>query len=213
LTLLSDDGIVVVGGRKEYVVRTSRTPPEIVCGRPRTMTTEEYLRTPETVLPQELVYGALRVADAPLPRHQRAVASLFRALDVHVSERHLGEVWLSPIDVILDAERHLVVQPDLLFISNARSQILLDRIRGAPDLVVEVLSPGPRIGHVRERIAWFAEYGVAECWLVDLMAARVEVLAFADGAVAERRSFNDHTPLVSRVLPLFTRTLGSVLGY
>jgi len=88
------------------------------------MTVEEYLETPKTVQPQELIYGAVRVAEAPRPPHQRAVANLFLALHGHVAERHLGEVWLSPIDVILDAERHLVVQPDLLFISQARSENL-----------------------------------------------------------------------------------------
>src|SRR5262245_860242 len=124
------------------------------------MTTQEYLQTPESVLPQELVYGALRVAEAPLPRHQRAVARLFRPLDEHVTEGRLGEIWLSPIDVILDAERHLVVQPDLLFISQDRSWMVTDRIRGGPDLVVEVLSPRPRIGEIEERLGWFAVYGV-----------------------------------------------------
>jgi hypothetical protein len=83
-------------------------------------------------LPQELIFGTLRVADAPLPNHQRAVAQLFLALNAHVTKRRGGEVWLSPIDVILDAPRHLLVRPDLLFISNERSYIVGDRIRGGP---------------------------------------------------------------------------------
>ena len=177
------------------------------------MTVEEYLRTPETVRPQELIYGALRVADAPLPQHQRAVACLFRALDDHVTERVLGEIWLSPIDVILDLERHLVVQPDLLFISNERSHIVTDRIRGAPDLVIEVLSPRPRIGQMSERIGWFAEYGVDECWTVDLFARRIEVITTTNRVVAERRTFDDRTPIQSRVLPAFSRNLGGLLGF
>ena len=177
------------------------------------MTVEDYLRTPETVLPQELVYGALRVADAPTPRHQRAVACLFRALDAHVSDHLLGEVWLSPIDVILDVDRHLVVQPDLLFISNARSHIVTDRIHGAPDLVIEVLSPRPRIGRIEERIGWFAEYGVGECWIVDLFARRLEVVTLANGLDAERRTFSERQLIHSRVLPGFSRDLGGILGY
>lgn len=177
------------------------------------MTVEEYLRTPETVLPQELAYGVLRVADAPLPQHQRAVGQLFLALSKHVAEHLLGEVWLSPIDVILDAERHLVVQPDLLFISHARSSILADRIRGAPDLVVEVLSPRPRIGQLDERIGWFARYGVAECWVADLFARRLDVLTFAEGGVADRRAFDERTSISSRVLPDFSRNLGDILGF
>jgi Uma2 family endonuclease len=177
------------------------------------MTVEEYLQTPETVRPQELIYGALRAADAPLPRHQRAVARLFRALDDHVVAHNLGEVWLSPIDVILDAGRHLVVQPDLLFISHARSHILTDRIRGAPDLIVEVLSPHPRIGQLDERIAWFAEYGVEECWIVHLPTRRIDILTLAHGLVAGRHEVDRHTPVISRVLPAFSRPLDSILGF
>ncbi len=177
------------------------------------MTVEEYLRTPESLRPQELIYGELRVADAPLPPHQRAVGRLYRVLDDHVTERDLGEVWLSPIDVILDAARHLVVQPDLLFISHGRSRILTDRIRGAPDLVVEVVSPYPRIGQLNERIGWFAEYGVAECWIVELVARRIDVVTFEQGRVAERRTFDSRSRLISRVLPDFSRDLGGILGF
>jgi Uma2 family endonuclease len=75
-------------------------------------------------------------------------------------------VWLSPIDVILDAERALVVQPDLLVVSEARRAIVQDRVRGAPDLMIEVLSPNPRVGSIAERLRWFARYDVRECWLV-----------------------------------------------
>ena len=180
--------------------------------RRKLMTVEEYLRTPETLRPQELIYGALRVAEAPLPPHQRAIGRLYRALDDHVSTAALGEVWLSPIDVILDAARHLIVQPDLLFISRARARIVADRIRGAPDLVVEVLSPHPRIGQLHERLLWFGEYGVSECWIVDLIEQRVDVLTFADHHIDRRRLFDSRTPIVSPTLPEFSRTLASILA-
>jgi Uma2 family endonuclease len=216
LIFSSDDGIVVeeeVGPQEEWGMATYRAAR----GRPRVrrdlMTVEEYFRTPETVRPQELIYGALRVADAPLPRHQRAVAGLFRALDDHVAHHLLGEVWLSPIDVVLDAERHMVVQPDLLFISNARSHIVTDRIRGAPDLVIEVLSPRPRIGQIAEHLGWFAEYGSDECWIIDLFARHVEVVTLANGIVAERRTFDERSRIRSNVLPGFSRNLGDILGF
>ena len=143
------------------------------------MTTAEYLRTPESLVPTELIYGKLRVAESPLPRHQAVVLDLGTALVAHVRQRRLGEVWISPLDVILDADRALIVQPDLFFISNDRSHIVTDRVRGAPDLVVEVLSPNPRIGKLGERIGWFQEYGVKECWLIHQLEHRVEVLNFS----------------------------------
>jgi Uma2 family endonuclease len=177
------------------------------------MTIEEYLQTPESVLPTELAYGALRVAEAPLVPHQRAVGQLFLALSQHVTAHALGEVWLSPIDVILDWDRHLVAQPDLLFISNARTGIVSDRICGAPDLVVEVLSPRPRVGTLNEHLEWFARYDVRECWVVDLTHRRLEVIAFDRGAIRNLVWFDDKTPIRSEVLTGFGPTLTSILVY
>ena len=177
------------------------------------MTTAEYLRTPESLVPTELIYGRLRVAESPLPRHQAVVLDVSLALVAHVQERRLGQIWISPLDVILDAERALIVQPDLFFISNERSYILTDRVRGAPDLVVEVLSPNPRIGQLGERIGWFQEYGVKECWLIHQLERRIEVLNFSGSSVIERASFDEKTPIRSRVLPDFDRTLGSMLRW
>jgi Uma2 family endonuclease len=177
------------------------------------MTTAEYSQTPESLAPTELIYGKLRVAESPLPRRQAVVLDLSRALVAHVREQTLGQIWISPLDVILDAERALVIQPDLFFISNERSHILSDRVRGAPDLVVEVLSPHPRIGKLGERIGWFQEYGVKECWLVHQLDQRIEVLNFSGTNVIERASVDDRTPIRSRVLPDFGRTLGSMLRW
>jgi Uma2 family endonuclease len=177
------------------------------------MTTEEYLRTPESKVPTELIYGALRVADSPTPRHQAAVGDFFIALVAHVRERRLGEIWLSPLDVIVDADRALILQPDLFFISNERNHILMDRVRGTPDMVLEVLSPNPRIGRLDERITWFAQYGVRECWLLHQFERRLEVLSFAGGAVETRVSFDEETPIRSSVLPEFTRSMDSILRW
>jgi Uma2 family endonuclease len=177
------------------------------------MTTAEYLATTETVQPRELAFGVLAVADAPLVPHQFAVGRLFIALSRHLETRRSGEVWLSPIDVILDAERALVVQPDLLVVSDARRAIVQDRIRGAPDLTIEVLSPHPRVGSIAERLGWFATYGVRECWLVHLLERQVEVIRFADGAVESREIFGPDASIRSLVLTGFDYALGSIMGW
>jgi Uma2 family endonuclease len=173
------------------------------------MTVDEYFEGPETLSPMELIYGALRVADAPTPRHQSAVACLFRTLDVHVRARQLGEVYLSPIDVVLDERRDLIVQPDLIFISTARAAIVGDRIRGAPDLVVEVLSPHPRIGHTEERLGWFREYGVRECWLVHQDRRDVTVIDLETG---QRCAYTAGAPIRSHVLTEISETLETILA-
>jgi Uma2 family endonuclease len=165
------------------------------------MTTAEYLATPETVLPAELAFGVLRVAEAPTVSHQRMVRELCKALDAHVTERGLGEVLLAPTDVILDYDRALVVQPDLLFVSVERSDIVSDHVHGAPDLVVEVLSPRPRIGKLEERIGWFASYGVRECWLADLRERKYSILSLDTHGVTRRQTFAPGEVAPSSVLP------------
>src|SRR3954470_17315866 len=162
--------------------------------------TDAYLRTPETLLPQELVYGYVREAAAPTAAHQRVVGELYVRLRQHLRDTGVGEVWLSPIDVVLDADRDLVVQPDLSVVLAEHADRVTDRIWGAPDLVVEVMSPRLRIGTVDERLAWFASYGVRECWLVHLPGSRIEIVDFA-GGVAVPTMYGPIDAIRSSVLP------------
>lgn len=180
--------------------------------REAVMTTYEYLRASETLQPSELIYSVCREAAAPTPAHQALVGSVFLAFHEHLRGRHIGEVWMSPIDVVLDRERHLIVQPDLIVVSAPRLGIVTDRVWGAPDLAVEVLSPAPRIGSVDERLEWFAKYGVRECWLVHQTLREIEVIQFENGAIAGRRIFERHEPVRSIVLPEFARTLDDILA-
>jgi Uma2 family endonuclease len=175
------------------------------------LTTYEYLRTPETMRPQELVYGFVREAAAPTPRHQGAVGELYFHLRLHLTEHPVGRVWMSPIDVVLDRDRDLVVQPDLVVVMDDRLHLVTDRVWGPPNLAIEILSPRPRIGDVDERLAWFARYGVEECWLVNQAGHEIDVLAFARGGLAGRTSFGHDEPIRSAVLPLFSLTPARLL--
>jgi Uma2 family endonuclease len=177
------------------------------------MTTAEYLATPETVLPRELAFGALRVADAPTTSHQRVVLGFALALAPFVRERQLGEVLLAPTDVILDAANALVVQPDLIFVSLERSHIVSDRVYGAPDLAVEVLSPHPRIGELQERIGWFAKYGVRECWLADAIDKSIVVLSLDPHGIGRRSIHRGADPVQTRVIEGVRVTPLDVLGW
>ena len=175
------------------------------------LTTQDYLRTPESLLPTEVIYGALRVAEAPAVRHQQAVGAFYLALAPHVRARRLGRVLLSPVDIIFDWDRALILQPDLVVISNPRWKVRREKIVGAPDIALEILSPHPRIGKLQERIAWFAEYGVREIWLLHQFEERFEILRAEQGRVARGDSFDYQTPIRSDVLPDFTTTVGDLL--
>ena len=106
----------------------------------RRLTVEEYLGLPETNRPQELAYGILREPPSPFYPHQFVLGRLYARLDRHVHRHALGEVVLPPMDVILDRKNALVVQPDLVFVSAGRREIIANQICGAPDLAIEVLS-------------------------------------------------------------------------
>ena len=177
------------------------------------MTTVEYLETPETVLPRELAYGELRVADSPSVSHQRVVVELTLALVPFVRERHLGEVLVAPMDVILDFDGALVVQPDLLFVSQERRHIISDRIYGAPDLVIEVLSPHPRIGRTEERIGWFARSGVRECWLVSTADKSIVVLSLTGTGIRARTLHRGSDAIQTEVLEGLSLTPVQVFGW
>jgi Uma2 family endonuclease len=177
------------------------------------LSTEDYIRTSETLLPTEVVYGALRVADAPAVRHQQAVGAFYLALAPHVHQRRAGRVLLSPLDVVLDWDRALILQPDLIFVSHARWQVRREKVVGAPDIVLEILSPNPRIGDLAERIAWFAQYGVREIWLLHQLDERFEILHARDGRVVTSDVFDYDRPIHSSVLPDFRTTVADILRW
>lgn len=177
------------------------------------MTTSEYCDTPESVVPQELAYGEFRVADSPSVNHQRVVGTVFRALVAFVEEHRLGEVIVAPMDVVLDFDAGVVVQPDVLFVSTARSNIVRDKVYGTPDLVIEVLSPSVRIGRLDQHLFWYARYGVRECWLLSIPQRTIEVVTFADQAIVGRRSFFYEEVVTSGVVEGLPLKPVDVLGF
>ena len=112
----------------------------------------------------ELLYGRLPVTPAPTARHQRLVLALALVL-VELAKRRGGEALISPVDVVL--ADHSIVQPDVVYVSRERAHIIRRRIEGAPDLVIEILSPGTARRDLGEKMRLYAESGVVEYWIVD----------------------------------------------
>ena len=164
------------------------------------LTTAEYLQTAESMRVQELIFGTLRVAESPSVRHQDLLLELAVLMRVFVGQHKLGRVFIAPLDVILDPARALILQPDLFLVSRSRQNIITDRIWGAPDLVVEVLSPHPRIGKLQDRLNYFAHYGVRECWLIHQTTRRFELLQLNTYGVESRQTFGGVERIQSTVL-------------
>lgn len=123
-------------------------------------TYEDCLNTPDDER-RELLDGELTMPPASNIEHQRVVGRIFGHVTSFVEQGTLGEVLLAPCDVVLSEEN--VVQPDLLFISSEREHLVTpENLRGAPDLVVEVLSPGSASRDWREKMDTYGEHGVRE---------------------------------------------------
>ena len=168
------------------------------------LTTAEYLQTAESMRVQELIFGVLNVvAESPTARHQNLLLELAVLMRVFVGQHKLGTVYVAPLDVILDPARALIVQPDLIYVSKWRANIVTDRIWGPPDLVVEVLSPHPRIGKLEDRLHYFASYGVRECWLIHQLSRDIEVVQLDTSGVKSRRTFSGLERIHSEVLRSF----------
>lgn len=163
----------------------------------------EYLSGPEDMRRRELVWGYVREPAAPLFGHQSVVTRATVILMLHVREHRLGTVCVSPIDVVLDEPKALIVQPDVLFVSNERAGIVRDQVWGAPDLAVEVASRGTARYDRTTKLGWYRTYGVRECWLLDLNARVVTVANLEAAAEAPWRSFTGDEQIESVVLPKF----------
>ena len=144
----------------------------------------------------ELIEGELFVSPAPNTEHQRKSFRLAKRISDHVDERDLVEVFVAPYDVVL--EPGTVVQPDILFVSKARRSIIKENsIEGGPDLVVEATSDSSRTIDRFVKRDRYAEFGVAEYWLLDPFEPRIEVLRLEAGKYRLAGSFGPGDTLES----------------
>jgi len=121
---------------------------------------------PEDGNQYELFDGELVMTPSPRPHHQEIVIKLSALLLQHVQGNSLGKVYVAPLDTIMD--EYTVVQPDILFVSRERvAEVVKERIEGAPDLVVEVLSPSTFHKDLRRKMHVYSQFGVKEYWIVD----------------------------------------------
>jgi Uma2 family endonuclease len=138
------------------------------------LTYEDLVALPEDGLRHEILDGEHVVSPSPSLRHQTIVLNLAHAILPHVRQHRLGRVFIAPLDVLLG--KHDVVEPDLLFVSGDRSEILAAaNVQGAPDLHVEVLSSWSRRRDEVVKRERYERLGVAEYWVVDPEAETVKV--------------------------------------
>lgn len=148
---------------------------------------------------QELICGELVVTPSPVSRHQRLATRLILLLGRYAETLNLGEVIAPPIDIRLAPD--IVLIPDVVFIAQDRRHIVgPNTVDAAPDLVVEVLSPGTRQRDLTIKRDLYARFGVQEYWIVDPEDKSMMILAL-QGDRFETLHGDEEGVYASRVLP------------
>jgi Uma2 family endonuclease len=168
----------------------------------------DYINTPDDKR-YELIDGDLILAPAPRRDHQRVQANLGSPIHHFVRRNGIGVFYFAPRDVVLSDT--YIVQPDLMFISNERLHIDTERaVRGAPDLVVEILSPSTAERDRTFKRALYARHGVKEYWLVDPAARTIAVLLNTGDGFEAVGTHGESDTLVSPTLPGFRLNVDDV---
>ncbi len=142
---------------------------------------------------------------APTTTHQRISRNLEFLLMEYCKKTDFGEVLDAPVDVVLGAgDEREVVQPDLILVRQQRLGIIAeDEVRGAPDLVVEILSPGTAKRDRGYKKVLYGRFGVLEYWIVDPENHLIEIYGLTDSGLELASSHEGKRPLVSARLPGF----------
>ncbi len=165
-------------------------------------TYDDYQQLPEGA-PYELIQGQLVMTPAPSIQHQRIVAALYRALDTFVRDGANGEVLFAPTDVRLDDDT--VVQPDVLFVAAEHAdRVGTQEIGGAPDIVMEVVSPTNSHHDLLLKKELYERHGVPEYWIVDPESRTVEVFRNTDDGFAQHARVVEAGAATSALLEDFT---------
>ena len=176
----------------------------------RNLTYADYAKLPEGA-PYQLIGGQLVHEPSPTVKHQSISGNLYDLVRSFVLPRKLGIVLYSPIDVYL--EEHETYQPDIVFISNERRAIVAEkRIEGAPDLVVEIISPSTSRYDLGEKRAMYERHGVHEYWIVDPNKESISVLESRDGEFVAIDSAAVEGEVRSRLLEGLTVDLAPVFA-
>ena len=148
----------------------------------------------------ELVKGNLYQDQAPPGRHQYAQSELFYKMMHHVSENNLGTVFATTTAVLLT--EYSAPQPDLVFLSQEKMDLFDPQwgIKGAPDIMVEIVSPTSyKRDHLLKK-ELYAEHGIPEYWIVDGHDRKVTVLHLDEGFY-EETIYADDKAIASKVFP------------
>lgn len=181
---------------------------EVAAAGGKTYTYADYCKLPEGA-PYQLIGGELVLTPAPSTYHQIVSVKLEFQMVAFVTRQNLGIVLHAPIDVYLGETE--TYQPDIIFIARERANIIEpQRINGAPDLVVEILSPATAYYDLRKKFKVYERCGVREYWIVDPEETSVQVFVLKEGRFVLDQETERTGEISSRVLSGFSVRLESI---
>ncbi len=171
---------------------TSQSDP--IEKKPGEYTLEDYLALPEERR-VELIDGVFYDMAAPTGYHQFLVGEIYHTLLSQAKSRQTDcRPFVSPLDVQLDCDDKTIVQPDVFGTCDS-SRFKDGRYYGAPDLIIEVLSPSTRKKDIVIKGAKYAEAGVKEYWIIDLKEKRIMVSVFDEDIIHRIYGISDTIPV------------------
>lgn len=166
-------------------------------------TYEDWLRLPDDGSRYEVLNGKLHKTPPPTIGHQNAVTKLTTRMHDFARQAGMGIVLVSLVGVRLPGQP-VPVQPDIVFVRADRRDIMgEDYVEGAPDLVVEVLSPSNWLYDRREKLLAYQQARVPEYWIVDYRARTIEVRVLEGGRYTLLEEFRSGEAARSQVLTGF----------
>jgi len=144
------------------------------------LTYDDYVTFPDQDgIRKEIIEGELFMSPAPSIKHQLILKRLSQLLDRFVHQKFLGEVVFAPCDVIFSNIN--ILQPDIIYISRENFEILTElNVKGAPDLIIEILSPSTIENDRIYKKLVYEKFGVKEYWIVDPEEEIIEVWSLQD---------------------------------
>jgi Uma2 family endonuclease len=161
----------------------------MIASQTRPFTVGDYRQLPPDDWRYQLIEGELvNMAPAPNTFHQTIVSNIVAIINRHLANTPGGRLYFAPLDVYLTDTN--VFQPDVLFIRKGRESIIEeDGLHGAPDFVVEILSPHTARYDINAKREVYARCGVEELWLVYPKAKRIDVYLLQQNAERPERSY------------------------
>jgi Uma2 family endonuclease len=173
-------------------------------------TYQDWLQLPEDGTRYEVIDGVLYMTPPPSTSHQFVSHRLATLMTAHADANKLGVVLPAPVGVHLP-NQPVPLQPDIVFISSARKNIIgTQYIDGAPDLVVEVLSPSNWPFDRQEKFQAYQAAGIPEYWVVDYRQLTIEVYALEKGEYLLLGKWGPSDEVSSRLMEGFQVAVGEV---